>query len=214
VSRECVGLREVAPDLALGLLDGEARADALEHVHRCPSCQAVVAELAGVADLLVQLAPDAEPPPGFERRVLDATRHDRRARRRWVTAIAAVAAAAAIGAIAVVRMVDAGRPPERAAAGALHTTPMRGTGGVSVGRVVTTGGSPATAIITVDYAVADGDYDLVLRSASGAPHTIGTMTVHEGHGAWRGTIDTAGAGASLAMVDGQGTVVCHAALAS
>jgi hypothetical protein len=80
--------------------------------------------------------------------------------------------------------------------------------------VVTTEGSPATAIITVDYAVADGDYDLVLRSAAGTSQAIGTMTVHEGHGAWRGTIDAAGNGASLAMVDSQGTVVCHAALAS
>jgi hypothetical protein len=214
MSRECAGVREVAPDLALGLLDGEARANALDHVHRCPSCQAVVAELSGVADLLVQLAPEAEPPPGFERRVLDATRRDRRARRRWFTAIAAVAAAAAIGAIAVVRIVDAGRSPERATASALHTTPMRATGGTNVGRVVTTEGSPATAIITVDYAVADGEYDLVLRSASGTSQTLGTMTVHEGHGAWRGTIDRPGAGASVAMVDGHGTVVCHAALAS
>jgi hypothetical protein len=214
MSRECASVREVAPDLALGLLDGEARANALEHVHRCPSCQAVVAELSGVADLLVQLAPEAEPPPGFERRVLDATRRDRRARRRWVTAIAAVAAAAAIGAIALVRIVDAGRSSERAAAGALHTTPMRGANGLSVGRVVTTEGSPATAIITVDYAVADGDYDLVLRSARGTSQTIGTMKVHDGHGAWRGSIDTKGAGASLAMVDGQGTDVCHATLVS
>ncbi|HEY8215682.1 MAG TPA: hypothetical protein VIH82_01010 [Acidimicrobiia bacterium] len=212
MSRECTAVREVAPDLALGLLDGEARANALEHVHGCPSCQAVVAELSGVADLLVQLAPEADAPPGFERQVLDATRRDRRMRRRWITTVAAVAAAAVIGAVAVVRVVDAGRGQQESAAAALHTAPMRGANDVKVGRVVTTAGSPAQAIITVDYAVPDGEYDLVVRSTPGGSQTVGAMTVREGHGTWTGSLSTAGSDASITMVDGQGTVVCHASL--
>jgi anti-sigma factor RsiW len=210
VSRECASVREVSPDLALGLLDGEARAEALEHVHRCPSCQAMVGELSEIADLLLELAPEADPPAGFERRVLGGTRRDRRARRRWIATVAAVAAAAVIGAIAVVRIVDAGRTPGEAATAALQTAPMRDANGLRVGRVVTTPDTPARAVVTVDYAIPDGDYELVVRTGSGSSDTVGAMTVRDGHGAWRGAIESADR-ATLAMVDGQGTVVCHAA---
>jgi hypothetical protein len=210
VSRECASVRDMAPDLALGLLDGEARADALAHVHRCPSCQAMVGELSEIADLLLQLAPEADPPPGFERQVLEGTRRDRHVRRRWVTAIAAVAAAAVIGAVAVVRIVDAGKATSESAA-ALRTSPMRSPDGLRVGRVVTTAGTPARAVVTVDYAIPDGDYGLVVRSRSGSSDTVGAMTVHDGHGTWRGAIGTSDR-TLLAMVDGEGTVVCNAAL--
>lgn len=211
MSRECALVRDVAPDLALGLLDGEARADALEHVHRCPSCQAVVGELSEIADLLLQLAPEADPPAGFERQVLVGTRHDRRARRRWIATVAAVAAVAAIGAVALVRIVDAGRTPDESAAATLETAPMRDANGLRVGRVVTTADTPASAVVTVDYAIPDGDYDLVVRTGSGAADAVGALTVRDGRGVWRGAIETADR-ATLAMVDGAGTVVCHAAL--
>jgi Putative zinc-finger len=211
---ECARARELAPDLALGALDGEERADALEHVHRCPSCQAVVAELAGIADLLVQLVPEVEPPFGFDRRVLEVTRRDRRGRRRWIAAIAAVAAAAAIGAVALVRIVDAGRSTPSASAPQLHSTAMRGAGGQWVGRVVTTAATPASAAVNIDYAVPDGTYQLVVRSPVSGADVIGAMTVREGRGAWRGSLRGAHRPATLEMVDAAGTVVCHAALAA
>jgi hypothetical protein len=211
---ECTEAREVGPDLALGLLDGEARAEALDHVHRCPSCQAVVAEFAGVGDLLVQLAPEADPPAGFERRVLDAMRRDRRSRRRWVTAVAAVAAAAAIGAIAVVRIVDADRPAEQAAAPELRSAPMKDANGLRVGRVVATTGRPTGAAVTVDYAVPDGDYGLVVQSTAHSGDAVGTMSVRDGHGTWTGPVEVgvgdAAGEARIEMIDQQGNVVCSA----
>jgi anti-sigma factor RsiW len=209
---ECTATRETAPDLALGLLDGEERAAALEHVHRCPSCQAVVAELAGVADVLAQLAPEAEPPPGFGDRVVAVMRHDRRVRRRWFATIAAVAAAAVIGAVAVVRIVDAGRPAQQAAAPVLHSTSMRGADGLRVGRVVTTAGSPASAAVTVDYAIADGEYRLVVRWGNNITTPIGNMIVHDGRGSWTGPVANNEGTATLQMVDARGVVVCHAVL--
>jgi hypothetical protein len=209
---ECAVAREVAPDLALGLLDGAERADALEHVHRCPSCQAVVAELSGVADLLAQLAPEAEPPPEFGHRVVAAMRHDRRVRRRWITAIAAVAAAAAMGAVGIVRIVDANRPAPEAAAPQLRSTPMRGADGLRVGRVVTTAGSPASAAVTVDYAVPDGDYRLVVRWGNNITTDVGSMLVHDGRGSWTGPVATTDGAATLQMLDTRGNVVCQAPL--
>lgn len=66
----CPQLREVAPDVALGLLTGEARAMALAHLERCEVCRAEVASLAGAADELLLAGPEACPPAGFDSRVL------------------------------------------------------------------------------------------------------------------------------------------------
>ncbi len=61
-----------ASELALGLLSGPDRASALSHLAGCPSCREQVDDLARVADRLLLLAPDDEPPAGFESRVLAA----------------------------------------------------------------------------------------------------------------------------------------------
>ncbi|MEN3283836.1 MAG: hypothetical protein V7607_4976, partial [Solirubrobacteraceae bacterium] len=66
----CDRTRELAAELALGILDGEHRAQALRHLAECPECRHAVEELTAVADELVMLAPEREPPAGFESRVL------------------------------------------------------------------------------------------------------------------------------------------------
>ena len=60
----------MAPELALGIVEGEERGRALEHLADCPDCRRRVEELSEVADELLLLAPYREPPPGFESRVL------------------------------------------------------------------------------------------------------------------------------------------------
>ncbi|HEV2368250.1 MAG TPA: zf-HC2 domain-containing protein, partial [Acidimicrobiales bacterium] len=62
----CAELRDIAPELALGVLPGQERAAALAHLQSCPACQAEVEHLTDVADELVALAPAVEPPLGFE----------------------------------------------------------------------------------------------------------------------------------------------------
>lgn len=66
----CAEVRELAPDIALGLLTGEERAAALAHLERCGACRAEVVGLAGAADEVLLLAPGATPPPGFADRVV------------------------------------------------------------------------------------------------------------------------------------------------
>jgi predicted anti-sigma-YlaC factor YlaD len=212
---ECTAARELAPELALGLLDGAERARVLEHVHDCSSCQALVSELSGIADLLAGLAPQVEPPPGFGQRVVAATRwRERRLRRRWIASIAAVAAAAAIGAVALVRIIDADRATPTAAAGApqLVSAPMRGAGGMRVGRVVSSTGTPATMSVTVDYAVPDGEYALQVRppGAIPLPAPITTMKIADGEGSWTGRVATIQTGSVVELVAADGSVVCHA----
>jgi hypothetical protein len=98
-------MREALPELALGIADGKQRALALEHIAGCSDCRRALEELSALADELIALAPEREPPPGFENRVLDrlAIRQPRprRATRRlrrlaFAAAVPAAAAAAAL----------------------------------------------------------------------------------------------------------------------
>lgn len=214
IAPACAAIRDRAEELALGILDGAERAEVLRHVNGCASCLAAVQELAEVADALPHLAPEVEPPPGFERRVLTVMRGDHtRIRRRRAMALAATAAAAAILAVAVVRIVDANRVEQRQAAPALSTVAMKGGGGLTVGRVTISQGAPAQIAVAVDYAVPEGIYALELRPDRGAVTRLGTMTVTSGSGEWTGPVDLArDRGAVLAMVDASGAVVCEAEL--
>jgi Putative zinc-finger len=98
----CERTRDLAPELALGLLDGEQRAHALRHLAECPECRREVEQLTAVADELLMLAPEREPPAGFESRVLarlqppPAVARPRRWRRRVLAPVAAAGAAAAL----------------------------------------------------------------------------------------------------------------------
>src|SRR5947207_11994848 len=103
----CPEVRELAPELALGIVGGPERAEALQHASECGPCRALVGELAEAADALMLLAPESEPPSGFEERVLAALRAPRwRMRRRAAVMVAAAAAAAAIVSIVGVRVVE------------------------------------------------------------------------------------------------------------
>jgi hypothetical protein len=66
----CDEFRDVAPDLALGLLSGDERGAAISHVATCASCRHHLEGLVQVADDLLLLAPSVEPEIGFESRVM------------------------------------------------------------------------------------------------------------------------------------------------
>lgn len=66
----CIAFRAVAPELALGIAVGDARAAALDHVAGCASCRRELDGLTRTVDAVMVGAPVAEPPSGFEIRVL------------------------------------------------------------------------------------------------------------------------------------------------
>jgi hypothetical protein len=68
----CEQMRDLAAEIALGIADGEERAEALRHLSTCGECRRVVEQLSQVADELLVLAPVQEPPAGFESRVVEA----------------------------------------------------------------------------------------------------------------------------------------------
>jgi len=66
----CEEFASVAAELALGVLTGRERAQALAHLDRCDACRAEVRQLTLTGEELLGLLPSAEPPAGFETRVL------------------------------------------------------------------------------------------------------------------------------------------------
>jgi hypothetical protein len=67
----CAEFADARAELALGVLTGRERAEALAHLSRCAACQESVRQLMMKGEQLVQLLPAKEPPPGFDTRVLE-----------------------------------------------------------------------------------------------------------------------------------------------
>jgi Putative zinc-finger len=93
----CHETRELLSEVALGIADGAERARVLEHVADCADCRRELERQSAIADGLLTLAPEQEPPIGFELGVLQAI-HPPEPKRRWAIwrplALAAVVAAA------------------------------------------------------------------------------------------------------------------------
>jgi Putative zinc-finger len=79
---ECERYGDELAELALGILPGKQRADVLAHIEGCPRCRGEVEQLSVAADSILEVVPAAEPPIGFEVRLmerLDASRARARA---------------------------------------------------------------------------------------------------------------------------------------
>lgn len=159
-------VRELAPEIALGIVDGEERAEALRHLSTCAECRRAVDDLADVADELLILAPVQEPPPGFESRVaegLGLRRPPRRRRRRltvrWLAPRlgSALAAAAVTAAVLVGVYHDDHETAQRyretlAQAGGRYfqAEPLTDRSGSRGGVAFGYEGSPSWVLVTVD----------------------------------------------------------------
>lgn len=156
----CEQIHELAAELALGVVDGEERARALEHIAVCRDCRAHVDRLAAVADGLLLLAPNREVPIGFESRTLERMRPERPRRwpRRALVPALATAAALAIGIAGTLLVVDddldlASRYRETLAVANgdyLTAAPLEAPGGARVGTVFGYQGDPCWLFLTVE----------------------------------------------------------------
>lgn len=215
----CAEALDRAPELALGILGGADRAEVILHVNGCARCQACVDEFTEAADALPLLAPEVEPSPGFEDRVLARIGEPtRRHRRRWISAIAVAAAAAAIVSITLVRVVES-VDDTRTAAPAASSDPVvaqmiGGTSGLRAGWVSVADHRSVT--VAVDYGIPAGTYQVQLASERGSTVALGEMSIDvSGRGFWAGHSDVPiGAAATISLVDAAGEVTCHGTLAN
>jgi hypothetical protein len=182
-------MADLVDELALDVLPGDQRADALDHLEGCPACRSRLEALSEPADQLLLACRPVEPPSGFEERVLArlATGRARPKRRGRLLALVAagVAAAALIGAGGV----SLGREgPHPAAAGAygpqLRTVALVSPRGQRIGDVSAYAGPPTWIFLRVDGGTWSGVYECVLDVEGGRTIALGTMSVSDGEGGW------------------------------
>jgi hypothetical protein len=195
----CEDLREPLAELALGIASGEQRARVLDHAAGCPDCRRLLGELTRVGDELLQLAPEHEPPAGFELRVLERLAppaHRRRlprARLRGRRAGFAVAVAAALaGGAGATAGVLVATHDERQLGGQLRAvltrangtyiavTELRDPGGRERGLVFHYGGKPSWVFVTLDRPLPPGRYVASLVTRAGATIELGTFDLGGG----------------------------------
>jgi len=200
VTATCAQLEELAPELALGLLSGAERADALRHLAACPGCRAKVEDLARLADRLLLVAPEAEPPVGFEARVLDrlerAARTPKAARPWWrrplvPVVVAGAAALALVAGVVVGRVTERDPLLEREYVAALRTlggsslraARLLGPGGEDAGEAFLYQGRPSWVFVDVrDPSGSGGAYWVELDAADGKPVAAERFALGDGSG--------------------------------
>jgi anti-sigma factor RsiW len=169
----CTEVREQVPEYVLGTLDGAARATVAAHLLGCPACRAEAESVARATDALWALAPEAEPPAGFESRVLRAVA-PRRSRRpaRWAAALAAAAALVLTGFLA--RPLPSARP---VAAGAMVDDRR-----AVVGHAAVSGGALPYVHVAVDGWGNDGEYVVEVVRADGSFVRVAPIRLVGGRG--------------------------------
>lgn len=188
---DCARVRELVPELALGIATGEERAWALEHLAACPSCRRALGELTEVADELLALGSVREPPVGFESRVIGRLFEPRPRRWRWVAAaaVAVLALGAAGGVYLATRadreLADRYRQTLAVANGEYFSAaPLVDTRRRPGGHVFGYQGSPSWIFIVVSDAARAGVYRIVVTTEEGDRHKLGDMNVAGGSGSW------------------------------
>lgn len=232
---DCERLREEGAELALGILPARERAEAVAHLDRCPDCRAHVERLTAVGDGLLGLLPGAEPPVGFESRVVramtpapavaPAPAARRRARgHRLRIALAGVGTALAFGfggwtvGTAVEGAPPAVAPSPHVLEAALLTPDGTGSGR-EAGRIYVhpadaTGGN-GWVYMSVDlghHRTADGQVRCLLTRADGSTVPLGSFPLRAGYGYWGAPAPvgpTALTGARLLAADGTLLATAH-----
>lgn len=182
--------REVAAELAMDVATGAERGRALAHLEGCRECRALVGGLAEAKDEILLLAPEREPPAGFESRTLARLARSARPSRapRWrrilsLSVAGSVAAAAGLGAAWLATRSD------RQAAAQLRTALARADGkylgvevlrrpdGARVGHVAVYLGRPSWIFAVIDEGTPVGTFDLQIIDPAGARHPAGVLAI-------------------------------------
>jgi hypothetical protein len=219
---DCTDLDEVAPELVFDLVDGAQRGAAMAHLETCDACRRLVDTLAADADRLLVLTPRAEPPLGFEHRVLASlanltqSAHPTPSRvRAWrrPRALGALALAACVAVVAVVLSLGPSSRPALAAA------EMRTSGGEVVGQVFVHPEPSAALFVTLPgwadqarrYGEPDDTYVLRIDRSEQSPRLV--PLVIERDSSWATTLDIdPDTITAVAIIDSQGHIWCQAEL--
>jgi hypothetical protein len=215
---DCVRTDELIPELAIGVASGDERAPALGHLAGCVRCRGDLESATAAADALLLLAPEREPPPGFESRVLNGVsemgaaagagawraqrpppRRPSPHRSRLRTAVLGVAAAVAIAGVAggtVWWRTSADRDLAhgyRQTLAVAHGRYLRAVGlltqgTTSAGHMFAYEGKPSWLLVIVRTSDVSGAYAVGVTTHDGRRIPLGTMNVAHGQGSWSVTL--------------------------
>jgi Putative zinc-finger len=217
-SEKCEAISDDLIEFALGTLTGRSRSLVLDHLETCAHCDAELEALTAATDTMLFLAPESEPPLGFETRLIERYRRSdtRRSSDRWrrasVWAIAAVLVAVlGVGVDTLVTTNGGSNQPS-----ALRPTTGRlMSSGHTVGQVTISSGSPSWLIMNVDAGAISGVVWCEVTLTNGEVKSIGKFTLNHGYGSWVSRIDaTGGQVRSARLVNAHGTVIAKATFAA
>jgi hypothetical protein len=179
----CTEVRDAAAEYALGILEVGERAGVARHLLICDECRSEVEDLTSVGMDLLGLVPDAEPPLGFDRRVLA---HVQRPARRPIRVWAASGVAAAVAAaIALVALVPGSSAHHQVVLAALTSH------GRAIGSVYTEGRPPWLEMTVHDSGVS-GPVTCELIGAGGRLVRLGSFDLVNGSGYWAAPLGQSG----------------------
>jgi hypothetical protein len=182
--------RALAAELALGVAIGEERGRALSHLEGCRECRSLVGNLADAGDELLLVAPEREPPAGFESRMLaklarlaGPSRPPRWRRILSLSVAASVAAAAGVGGAWLATRSDRQAAAlfrtalERADGTYLGIEVLRRPDGSRAGHVAVYLGRPSWIFAILDRGTPAGTFEVEIVTRSGDRHPAGTLSI-------------------------------------
>lgn len=218
VPSECQRVHDDLTLVALGILSGRSRSMVLEHVANCERCSGELEQLSIVADTVVQLAPELEPPLGFESRLADRLRENglvgqsiferqrssgsfRRIAMATAAAILVLALGVGVGAFANSRGTNVGG---RVGGANIDSASLTSQGHV-LGEFLVSAGKPSWMFMTVDSGAWTGTVKCQVLLVGGKVETVGAFKLSGGYGSWGAPLTTSAAqvrGARLVSADG------------
>jgi hypothetical protein len=197
-SMSCAEFYDSAAELALGVLTGRERAEALAHLDHCEACREHVRQLTMTGEQMLGLLPTAEPPAGFETRVMDRLglaasapqplRHRRRP--AWGHGFSprrVLAAAAVVVAVLGAALGGWGLHASNAPVGSTtltSATMIAANGHDQVGQVFVFNGQPRWMYMSVDMESGNDTVICQLVGADGHITTVGAFRLADGYGSW------------------------------
>ena len=181
----CEEARDLASEMALGTIAGDDRARLIAHIASCSECRQLVEDLSRIADSILLLGPEQEPPEGFETAVLAQFRGPRPNRLRWIvtaaaaTAIVLVSAGGVLWATAADRDLASHYRQDLAEAGGEYfgVKPIRTVDGTKAGNLFAYEGHPSWVFVVFDDSVEAGGYTVDVINEGGGTTSLGSATI-------------------------------------
>ncbi|MGH3269998.1 MAG: zf-HC2 domain-containing protein [Trebonia sp.] len=235
----CGEFADAAGELALGVLTGRERAEALAHLDQCDACRENVRQLTVMSEKLLALLPISEPPTGFETGVIErlglgppspspglASRIARACfpgrqsgsrpgplrvgRARRMLPVVTVLLAVVVSGLGWWRLQAVGSAlARRPLSSAALLTPSRQT----AGKIFFYAGSPRWTFISVNLGRENAIVICQLETRDGHYVTIGSFWLADGDGSW-GSADPVSIGplAGARLISTKGAVLATASI--